>query len=204
MYLRGGKTKKIMKYSNYTDEELAFLAKTDENALERLMEKYKPMINAQARSYFLNSGDIDDLVQEGMIGVFKAITSFSGKASFKTYVFTCVKTSIISAIKKSNRIKHKPLNNYVSLSGSDGDDADKTLLISDKNFDPEKNYIEIERENELKKEIKDSLSEFEHKILVLYLQGFSYADISEKTGKNEKSIDNAIQRIRKKLTKLNG
>ncbi len=193
-----------MKYSNYTDEELVLLAKTDEMALERLMERYKPMINAQARSYFLNSGDLDDLVQEGMIGVFKAITSFNGKSSFKTYVFTCVRSSIITAVKKSNRIKHKPLNNYISLSGSEGDDADKSLLISDKNFEPEKNYLEMEAEKELKKTIEETLSSFEHQILVLYLQGFSYADISKKTGKKEKSIDNAIQRIRKKLTKLNG
>ena len=192
-----------MKYSNLTDEELAFLAKTDENALERLMEKYKPMINAQARSYFLNSGDAGDLIQEGMIGVFKAITSFNGKSSFKSYVFTCIRSSIITAVKKSNRIKNKPLNNYVSLSGGDGDDEDKTLIISDKNFDPEKNYIEMEGEIELKRKIKEALSHFEHEILVLYLQGFSYADISKKTNKKEKSIDNAIQRIRRKLTKLN-
>ena len=192
-----------MKYNNLTDEELAFLAKTDEIALERLMEKYKPLINAQARSYFLNSGDASDLVQEGMIGVFKAITSFNGKSSFKTYVYTCIRSNIITAIKKSNRIKHKPLNNYLSLSGYDGDDEDKTLLISDKNFDPEKNYIEKEEEKELKNKIKENLSDFEHEILVLYLQGFSYSDISKKTGKKEKSIDNAIQRIRKKLTKLN-
>lgn len=192
-----------MKYKNLTDEELAFLAKTDENALERLMEKYKPLINAQARSYFLNSGDASDLVQEGMIGVFKAITSFNGKSSFKTYVYTCIRSNIITAVKKSNRIKHKPLNNYLSLSGFDGDDEDKTLLISDKNFDPEKNYIEKEEEKELKNKIKESLSAFEHQILILYLQGFSYADISKKTNKKEKSIDNAIQRIRRKLTKLN-
>ncbi len=192
-----------MKYKNLTDEELAFLAKTDENALERLMEKYKPLINAQARSYFLNSGDASDLVQEGMIGVFKAITSFNGKSSFKTYVYTCIRSNIITAVKKSNRIKHKPLNNYLSLSGFDGDDEDKTLLISDKNFDPEKNYIEKEEEKELKNKIKESLSAFEHEILVLYLQGFSYSDISKKTNKKEKSIDNAIQRIRRKLTKLN-
>ncbi len=192
-----------MKYKNLTDEELAFLAKTDENALERLMEKYKPLINAQARSYFLNSGDASDLVQEGMIGVFKAITSFNGKSSFKTYVYTCIRSNIITAVKKSNRIKHKPLNNYLSLSGYDGDDEDKTLLISDKNFDPEKNFIEKEEEKELKNKIKESLSDFEHQILILYLQGFSYSDISKKTNKKEKSIDNAIQRIRRKLTKLN-
>ena len=192
-----------MKYKNLTDEELAFLAKTDENALERLIEKYKPLINAQARSYFLNSGDASDLVQEGMIGVFKAITSFNGKSSFKTYVYTCIRSNIITAVKKSNRIKHKPLNNYLSLSGFEGEDEDKTLLISDKNFDPEKNYIEKEEEKELKNKIKESLSDFEHQILILYLQGFSYADISKKTNKKEKSIDNAIQRIRRKLTKLN-
>ncbi len=193
-----------MDYSKFTDDELAFAAKADELALEILIEKYKPMINAQARSYFLNSGDVDDLVQEGMIGVFKAITSFNGKSSFKTYAYTCVKSNIITAIKRSNRIKNKPLNNYVSLSGNAESNADKTLLISDKNFDPEKNYIEMEAENELKRKIEQKLSDFEHKILILYLQGFSYYDISLKTNKKEKSIDNAIQRIRKKLTEFIG
>ena len=193
-----------MKYANLTDEELVLLAKTDEVALERLIERFKPMINAQARSYFLYSGDIDDLVQEGMIGVFKAITSFNGSISFKSYAFTCIKNNIITAVKKSNTLKNQPLNNYLSLSGNDGDDADKTLLISDKKSDPEKNYIEMEDEKELKRKIKETLSAFENEILILYLQGFSYADISKRTGKKEKSIDNAVQRIRKKLTKLNG
>ena len=193
-----------MKYLNITDEELANLAKSDEAALECLIDRCKPMINSQARSYFLYGGDLDDLVQEGMIGVFKAITSFNGSSSFKSYALTCVRNNILTAIKKSNMIKHQPLNNYVSLSGSDGDDADKTLIISDKNSDPEKNYIDMEAEKELKIKIKEILSPFEHQILVLYLQGFSYADISVKTGKKEKSIDNAVQRIRKKITKING
>ncbi len=193
-----------MKYKNLTDEELAFLAKTDEQALELLLEKYKPMINSFARRYFLNSGDIDDLVQEGMIGVFKAITSFNGSSSFSTYAYTCIKTNVITAVKRANRNKNKPLNNYISLSGAEGDDVDKSLLVSDENFDPEKNYIEMEAESELQDKIKQKLSDFEYKILVYYLQGFSYVDIGDKTGRNAKSIDNAVQRIRKKLVQLNG
>ncbi len=193
-----------MKFEKLTDEELAYLANKDEIALESLMERYKPMINSIARSYFLTSGDIDDLIQEGMIGVFKAITSFNGKSSFKAYAYTCIKTNIITAIKKSNRNKNKPLNNYISLSGTDGNDEDKNLLVCDKNFDPERKVIEMESHDELRETIKQKLSQFEYKILLYYLQGFSYSDISERTGKKEKSIDNAIQRIRKKLQELNG
>ena len=185
-----------------------YVRENSEEANELLYDKYKPLIEKNARRLLkycnYNGLELNDLIQEGMIGVFKAITSFNGKSSFKAYAYTCIKTNIITAIKKSNRNKNKPLNNYISLSGTDGNDEDKNLLVCDKNFDPERKVIEMESHDELRETIKQKLSQFEYKILLYYLQGFSYSDISERTGKKEKSIDNAIQRIRKKLQELNG
>ena len=193
-----------MDYRRYSDEELAKLCSgdtPDETALETLLMRYKHTVSSVARSYFLYNGDTDDLLQEGMIGVFKAISTYNGKSSFKNYAYKCIKTSILSAVKKSSRLKNKPLFNYVSLSGlAEGDDADKNPFLSDESFDPEERYINSEAEKELKNRIRSELSELEFEILTLYLCGYSYREIAEKTGKNAKSIDNAIQRIRKKIT----
>ncbi len=187
---------------NLSDEKLvAFAQIKDENAIDELFDRYKYIASAVAHAYFLNGGDSEDLLQEGLFAVFKAITSFNGKSSFKTYVYTCVKNRIFNLIKSSNRYKNLPLNNYLSLSGSiDCDnDADKTEIIVDKHFGPEEIYINTEAENELKSIIDKVLSKLEHEILVCYLKGYSYREISDKMGKKEKSIDNAIQRIRKKI-----
>ena len=185
-----------------SDEELVRLAQLkDENAIDELFDRYKYIASAVAHSYFLNGGDAEDLLQEGLVAVFKAITSFNGKSSFKTYVYTCVKNRIFNVIKSSNRYKNLPLNNYLSLSGSlDSDsDSDKNEIIVDKHFGPEEVYINAEAENELKSIISKVLSKFEYQILVYYLKGYSYREISENIGKKEKAIDNAIQRIRKKI-----
>ena len=185
-----------------SDEQLVSLAQLkDESAIDELFDRYKYIASAVAHSYFLNGGDSEDLLQEGLVAVFKAITSFNGKSSFKTYVYTCVKNRIFNVIKSSNRYKNLPLNNYLSLSGSiDSDnDADKNEIIVDKHFGPEEVYINAEAESELKSIIEKVLSKFEYQILVYYLKGYSYREISEKIGKKEKSIDNAIQRIRKKI-----
>ena len=187
---------------NISDEKLVALAQLkDENAIDELFDRYKYIASAVAHSYFLNGGDPEDLLQEGLFAVFKAITSFNAKSSFKTYVYTCVKNRIFNVIKSSNRYKNQPLNNYLSLSGSfDNDnDADKTEIIIDKHFGPEEIYLNAEAENELKSTINKVLSKFEYAILVYYLKGYSYREISEKVAKKEKSIDNAIQRIRKKI-----
>lgn len=193
-----------MDFGNFTDEELVELCSgdtRDENALETLLIRYKHTVSSVARSYFLSNGDTDDLVQEGMIGVFKAISTYNGKSSFKNYAYKCIKTSILSAVKKSSRLKNKPLFNYVSLSETaEGNDADKSPFLSDDSFDPEERYINSEAEKELKSRIRSKLSDLEFDILALYLSGYSYREIAERTGKNAKSIDNAIQRIRKKIT----
>lgn len=190
-----------MDYKSYSDEQLAKVSKNDSVGLEVLMERYKTIINSQARKYFLHDGDIEDLVQEAMIGLFKAVMSFNEKGNFKTYAYTCIKNNIISAVKKSNTDKNRPMIDYVSLSSAEGDDEDKNIYMSDKNYDPERTYIEKESIGETKEIIDKTLSKFENKILGLYLQGFSYEDIGNKTGKNKKSIDNAIQRLTKKLRK---
>ena len=187
-----------MDLSKITDEELAILAKSDALAIEELLNRYKTLINSQARKYFLRDGDIEDITQEAMIGLFKAVTSFNGQSSFRNYAFACIKNNILSAVKKSNTDKNKPMIDYVSLSGRE-EGRDKTLLISDVNFDPEKSYLEKEESIERQKVISERLSKLENEILTLYFQGFSYEDIAKKTGKNKKAIDNALQRITKKL-----
>ncbi len=190
-----------MDYSAMSDEELLAACKNgkeNEEALGVLLMRYKHTVNMVARAYFLSGGDTDDLLQEGMIGVFKAISTYNGKSSFKNYAYKCIKTTILSAVKKSGRLKNKPLYNYISLSSEEGDD-DKNAFLSDDSFDPEEKYINDEAEKELKARIKESLSELEYKILNLYLAGYSYREIAEKTDKSVKSVDNAVQRIRKKI-----
>ena len=182
------------------DEQLVLLAQEkNDSAIEELFNRYKYIASSIAHSYFLNGGDSEDLLQEGLFAVFKAISSFNAKANFKTYVYTCVKNRIFSVIKSSNRYKNMPLNNYISISGVDGEDIDKTKTIIDTNFSPEETYINLEAENELKTKISQVLSDYEYKILVHYLKGYSYRELGEMFSKKEKSIDNAIQRIRKKI-----
>ncbi len=185
-----------------TDIELVKLAQVgDQKAMNELMERYKVVSASVVRRYFLVGGDMDDLMQEGMMGVVNAINSFNeNKGEFKSYVYSCVKNRIITCIKTYNAIKNKPLKDYVSLSGG-LDDGDKTLIIQDPKLGPEDLFIENESEKELNEKIKDLLSDTEYKILSLYVEGLSYGQISAKTNKNVKAVDNAIQRIRKKLRK---
>lgn len=187
-----------------TDEELVFLAqKEDKQATSILIERYKNIVKATSRSYFLIGGDNDDLFQEGLIGLFNAILSFNGKSSFKSYAYTCVRNSIVSVIRSYNALKHQPLINYISISPLSDADSDKTNFVIDENvFDPETDFINKESIEELKNKISLILSKLENMILSLYLQGFSYMEIAEKTDKNVKSIDNAIQRIRNKVSAI--
>lgn len=183
-----------------SDERLVELVQEKDNcAVDELFNRYKYIAPAVAHSYFLSGGDSEDLLQEGMFAIFKAINTFNGKSSFKNYVYTCVKNRIFSVIKSSMRNKNQPLNNYLSLSGFVDGDIDKTEIIVDNEFGPEEIFINAETEAELKQIIKKTLSEYEHDILVYYLKGYSYREISEHFSKKEKSIDNAIQRIRKKI-----
>ena len=194
-----------MDYIKFSDEQLVKLAqKNDTEALELLITRYKKAVTKIARSYFLVGGDMDDLLQEGMIGVFKAIGSFKHGGEFKHYAYRCIKNNILTTIKVANRVKNKPLVNYVSLSFDDENDVDKNQFLDSGIRNPEETFINNESEIELKNKIFKSLSILENSILKLYLDGYSYNEISVKIDKNVKTIDNAIQRIRKKLnTSLN-
>lgn len=189
-----------MDYTKYSDEQLVeFAQNNDTEALEFLITRYKKAVTKIARSYFLVGGDMDDLLQEGMIGVFKAIGSFNFNGEFKHYAYRCIKNNILTTIKVANRVKNKPLINYVSLSFDDENDVDKNQLLDSGVRNPEETYINKETEKELKNKIFKSLSTLENSVLKLYLDGYSYNEISVKLAKNVKTIDNSIQRIRKKL-----
>lgn len=192
-----------MEYKNLSDEQLVSLAQNNDlKATDVLVERYKSTVASITRSYFLIGGDKEDLLQEGMIAMYSAMNSYNGQVTFKSYVYTCVKNRIVSLIKISNNQKNKPLNNYVSLSGSVDGDADKTEIIIDSGFGPEEIFINRETVIELNQKIKKVLSEYEYTILSQYLTGLSYAQIAEKIGEKVKSIDNALQRIRQKLSVL--
>ncbi len=187
-------------FTKLSDEELVSLVReNNQEAIGVLIERYKYMVRAFSRSFYLSGGDNEDLIQEGMIGLVKAINSYNGKASFKSYAYICVKSSILTAVKNYSCLKHSPLNNYISLSGTDGSDADKNEIMIASCTDPETLFIDGEAASEFKKKLKDILSSYEYRILTIYLQGYSYEEIAFKLKKNVKSIDNALQRIRRKI-----
>ncbi len=189
-----------MELKDLSDEELVLMAQAQNSiAIDILLERYKSVAAARARAYFLNGGDEQDLVQEGMIAVFNAILNFNGKSNFKNYALTAVNNRIISVIKKYSRLKNLPLNNYISLSGFIEGATDKTEFMVDEKLGPEEILINGESVKELNSIIHNTLSKLEFKILSCYLRGDSYADISVQLNKDKKSIDNALQRIRKKL-----
>ena len=190
-----------------TDEELAKLAKTgDENAENTLLERYKDLVVKISRSYFIIGGELEDIVQEGMIGLYKAIKNFSeNKSTFKTFAVTCIKHQIQSAIKKANTKKNAPLSNSVSLqSFSDNSDDEQflplNLIIQ---TSPDEKVVERENYQTLVMKIKECLSKKEFEVLKYYLQGYSYREIAEILKISEKSIDNSLTRIKSKLKMLN-
>ena len=190
----------------YTDEELAQRAqKKDKNAYEILITKYKNLVRAKARSYFLIGADREDIVQEGMIGLFKAIRDFRGDklSSFRAFAELCVTRQIITAIKTATRNKHMPLNSYVSLSAPMyEEDSDRTLedvIVEETEANPEEIVILKEDLQIIEKKMLNALSVFEYSVLEGYLDGWSYQEIARELGKHVKSVDNALQRIKKKL-----
>lgn len=198
------------KYAVLSDDELVELAKTDEYAFEYLVTKYKCIVLSKARGYFLVGADKEDIIQEGMIGLVKAIRDYrpDREASFKGFAEICINRQIITAIKSATRQKHIPLNTYVSLSRpvyeSDENDENRTMLDvleCDSSLNPEERVIIEESYRGMDEKIMKALSRFEKSVLEHYLGGNSYAEISHKTGKPVKSIDNALQRIKKKLEK---
>ena len=185
-------------YTEYTDEELLKILKNgDENVMEFLIEKYKGMVRQKARVLYLVGGEQDDLIQEGMIGLFKAIRDYcpEKEAAFHTFAGMCVDRQMYHAIQSSNRQKHQPLNTYISLNGNEMEMELGNLCQQS----PETIVIAQENAEGMEQQIRSQLSVFENRVLELYLQGNDYLQIGEKLRKSPKSIDNALQRIRSKV-----
>ncbi|MDR0434624.1 MAG: RNA polymerase sporulation sigma factor SigH [Gracilibacteraceae bacterium] len=188
------------------DEEWVELAKAgDITALEYLINKYKNFVRAKARSYFLIGADREDIIQEGMIGLYKAIRDFRGDklSSFRAFAELCVTRQIITAIKTATRQKHIPLNSYVSLNKPIYDEeSDRTLIdvISGARMsDPEELIISREEFDDIEEKIGEILSALEREVLMAYLDGKSYQEIAIELRRHVKSIDNALQRVKRKL-----
>ncbi|MFR2458912.1 MAG: RNA polymerase sporulation sigma factor SigH [Christensenellales bacterium] len=192
-----------------TDEELALLAQQgDDAALEYLLNKYKNFVRSKARSYFLIGADHEDIVQEGMIGLYKAIRDFKPEklSSFRAFAELCITRQIITAIKTATRQKHIPLNSYVSLNKPIYDDeSDRTLLdviTEGRVANPEDRLISQEDVGLIEDKIGQMLSSLEREVLSAYLDGKSYQEIAQELDRHVKSIDNALQRVKRKLEKF--
>ncbi len=196
-------------YQSYTemmDEDVILDAKAgNEKALEYLINKYKSFVRAKARTYFLIGADREDIIQEGMIGLFKAIRDYKGDklSSFRAFAELCITRQIITAIKTATRQKHIPLNSYVSLNKPIFDEeSDRTLMdvISEECIsDPEELVINREDFKGIEDKMGELLSSLEWEVLTLYLEGKSYQEIAEELDRHVKSIDNALQRVKRKL-----
>ena len=197
------------KFQEYTDEQLIFQIKEgNEQALTYLLNRYKPLVNHKVSKYFMVGAEKEDIIQEGMIGLYKAIRNFdsSKQNSFKTFANICVERQLITAIKTSTRQKHMPLNSYVSLNISaytNEDDSIELMETYDNKSieDPLETMMKKEFYKEIKTTIQNSLSKFEKQVLDRFIQGESYEMIARKVDAPVKSVDNAIQRIRKKAIK---
>ena len=196
----------FINYRNCDDEELICLAcQGDLIAEESLINKYKKLVKIKARSYFLIGADTEDIIQEGMIGLYKAVRNYQFKklSSFKAFAELCITRQIITAIKSATRQKHIPLNSYISLNRPIyNEDSDRTLLdiVDNMNInDPQDLFLNSEKLNNLKVRIKRILSELERDVLESYLDAKSYQEIAADLGRHVKSIDNALQRIKRKL-----
>lgn len=194
------------RYGDMLDEDIVENAKKDDlAALEFLIRKYKNFVRAKARSYFLIGADREDIIQEGMIGLYKAIRDFNKdkRSSFKAFAELCIQRQIITAIKTATRQKHIPLNSYVSLNKPIYDEeSDRTLLdvlSGVKITDPEELIISKEELKNIENKIGEILSDLEWEVLMAYLEGKSYQEISAELDRHVKSIDNALQRVKRKL-----
>jgi RNA polymerase sporulation-specific sigma factor len=193
-------------YDSMLDEDIVEFARDGSNAaLEYLINKYKNFVRAKARSYFLIGADRDDIMQEGMIGLYKAIRDFRSDklSSFRAFAELCITRQIITAIKTATRQKHIPLNSYVSLNKPIYDeDSDRTLLdviSGSKVTDPEELIISREEFGDIEEKMGEILSDLEWKVLMSYLDGKSYHEIAIDLKRHVKSIDNALQRVKRKL-----
>lgn len=190
------------------DEQIvACIQQGDAMAEEYLYHKYKSFVRYCARSYFLIGADYDDIMQEGMIGLHKAIRDFrlERQATFRSFAELCIKRQIITAIKTATRQKHMPLNTYVSLNKPLYEDESERTLIDvisgARTMNPEELFISREQMHDMERRLSQLASEFEWEVLTSYLQGMNYIEIAHDLGRSIKSVDNALQRIKKKLEK---
>ena len=186
-------------YENLEDEELILRYRAGEEAvLDYLLDKYKNLVRSRARAMFLAGGETDDLIQEGMIGLFKAVRDYETDkgTAFRSFAALCVERQMLSAVQNSNRKKHSPLNSSVSL---DADPENEIWTSGRAEGNPEEILIDRENAELLEGKIRDFLSPLENRVLDLYLEGYSYIDIGEKLNKPPKSVDNALRRIRGKI-----
>ena len=191
----------MQNYQECADEELIRRLRMGESEIEDfLMEKYKNLVKARARAMYLIGGETDDLIQEGMIGLFKAVRDYreDRDASFATFARLCVERQLYRAIEVSNRQKNQPLNTYVSLDGENGEEELERLWGES----PESIIVDREHTDDMIEKIFNVLSPFEKHVLDLYLKGYHYTQIAEMTDKSAKSIDNALQRIRAKVRSI--
>ena len=200
--------KYVESYESMLDEEIVLSARDGNvTSLEYIINKYKNFVRAKARSYFLIGADKEDIVQEGMIGLYKAIRDFRNDklSSFRAFAELCITRQIITAIKTATRQKHIPLNSYVSLNKPIYDEeSDRTLLdilTATKITDPEELIISREELASIESKIGEILSDLELEVLMSYLQGKSYQEIAVDLDRHVKSIDNALQRVKRKLEK---
>jgi RNA polymerase sporulation-specific sigma factor len=200
------------KYELISDEELVCnYREGDQEIIDYLMEKYKNLVRKQANSMYILGADKDDLIQEGMIGLFKAVRDYDpGRdASFFTFAELCITRQMYTAVEASGRLKHAPLNSYISLYATAGLSSDSigeeaqllNVLSSVSDRSPEDVIIDQENLNHLEEVINQELSLFEKQVLNLYLTGMSYLQIGKVLGRDEKSTDNALQRLKQKIKK---
>ncbi len=193
-----------------SDEELVVLSKEKSHeALEELISRYKNLVNARAKSFYMPGADRDDIIQEGMIGLYKAVMDFDKSKTpyFRTFAAACVKNNIITAVKSATTKKNSPLNFYVSLTKGSYDSEEEQLLTStaaDKAQDPEAIVIDRESVDGIEYTLNKMLSELELTVLYEYLSGKSYQDIADSINKDTKTVDNALQRVKKKLENVLG
>lgn len=200
----------LEKFSAFTDEELVKMAQKGDNAaLEAIILRYKNLVYSKSRAFFLMGADDDDIIQEGLIGLYNAVKKFDGDKFpfFKVFAGICIKRRILTAVREASRKKHSPLNSYVSLDNNSFDDeSDTTLLdvldIFDDLQNPEAILIDRENKDGMEYKINKTLSQMELEVLFEYLEGRSYQEIADILHKDVKAVDNAIQRIKKKLKYL--
>lgn len=188
-------------YDTCTDEELIERLRAGEREItDYLIDKYKSLVRTKARALYLAGGDHEDLIQEGMLGLFKAVRDYRSEkeAAFATFAGLCIDRQMYSAVASSQRQKHQPLNSFVSLSEPV---SEQELRLVDEET-PEEIMISRENLQGMHERIKERLSRFEYQVLELYLKGYDYTQIAEKFGKQPKAIDNALQRIRNKVREV--